>query len=116
MPQALLPKLLNPRALVNTLPKIGGNFPTWANGLPTIYQDLLDKSIRRIVETYSYMISSFEAFVIALKGIGPFKNYFFNVKVQLGNPCDDRTDSKKNPFKGGTDGMTRDKDEIMESF
>ncbi|KAI5677525.1 hypothetical protein M9H77_08475 [Catharanthus roseus] len=57
--------------------------------LCSLIEDLLDKSIRRIVETYSYKISSFETFVIALKGIGPFENNFLNVNVQLGDPCDD---------------------------
>ncbi|KAI5676599.1 hypothetical protein M9H77_07549 [Catharanthus roseus] len=42
--------------------------------LYSLIEDLLDKSIRGIVETYSYMISSFKT---------------FNVKVQLDNPCDD---------------------------
>ncbi|KAI5676011.1 hypothetical protein M9H77_06961 [Catharanthus roseus] len=51
---------------------------------------LLDKSIRRIVKTYSYMISSLETFVIALKGIGFFENHFLNVKVQLEDPCDNQ--------------------------
>ncbi|KAI5683021.1 hypothetical protein M9H77_04249 [Catharanthus roseus] len=40
-------------------------------------------SIRRIVATYSYMISSFETFVIALGGIGPFENHFLNVKESM---------------------------------
>ncbi|KAI5676076.1 hypothetical protein M9H77_07026 [Catharanthus roseus] len=57
--------------------------------LCSLIQDLLDKSIRRIVKTYSYMICSFEIFVVALKRISPFKNHFLNVKVQLENPCDD---------------------------
>ncbi|KAI5664179.1 hypothetical protein M9H77_23502 [Catharanthus roseus] len=57
--------------------------------LCSLIEDLLDKYIRRIVETYSYMISSFETFVIAFKGIGPFENHFLNVKVQVENPCDD---------------------------
>ncbi|KAI5672372.1 hypothetical protein M9H77_12736 [Catharanthus roseus] len=33
--------IANPRpqeALVNTLPKVGGNFSAWAKGIPTIYQ------------------------------------------------------------------------------
>ncbi|KAI5676980.1 hypothetical protein M9H77_07930 [Catharanthus roseus] len=46
-----------------------------------LIEDLLDKSIRRIVETYSYMISSFDIFVISFEGIGPFKNYSLNVKL-----------------------------------
>ncbi|KAI5653004.1 hypothetical protein M9H77_30191 [Catharanthus roseus] len=41
--------------------------------LCSLIEDLLDKSIRRIVETYSYMIPSFETSVIALKGIGLFE-------------------------------------------
>ncbi|KAI5662715.1 hypothetical protein M9H77_22038 [Catharanthus roseus] len=57
--------------------------------LCSLIEDLLDKSIRRIVETYSYMIPSFEFFVVALKGIGPFGNHFLNLKVQLENFCDD---------------------------
>ncbi|KAI5652920.1 hypothetical protein M9H77_30107 [Catharanthus roseus] len=56
--------------------------------LYSLIEDLLDKSIRRIVETYSYIKSSFETLVIALKGIGPFGNNFLNVKTQLENPCD----------------------------
>ncbi|KAI5673551.1 hypothetical protein M9H77_13915 [Catharanthus roseus] len=51
-------------------------------------EDLLDKSIRRIVETYYYMIPSLKIFVIALKGIGLFKNHSLDVKVQLEDPCD----------------------------
>ncbi|KAI5681420.1 hypothetical protein M9H77_02648 [Catharanthus roseus] len=57
--------------------------------LCSLIEDLLDKSIRRIVETYSYMISSFGTFVIALKGICLFKIHFLNVKVQLEEPCED---------------------------
>ncbi|KAI5653475.1 hypothetical protein M9H77_30662 [Catharanthus roseus] len=56
--------------------------------LYSLIEDLLDKSIRIIVETYSYILTSFETFVIALKGISPFENHFLNVKVQLENPCD----------------------------
>ncbi|KAI5666535.1 hypothetical protein M9H77_16388 [Catharanthus roseus] len=41
-------------------------------------EDLIDKSIRRIVETYSYMIPFFETFVIALNGIAPLENHFLN--------------------------------------
>ncbi|KAI5652383.1 hypothetical protein M9H77_29570 [Catharanthus roseus] len=55
----------------------------------SLIEDLLDKSIRRIVETYFHMISSFETFLITLKRIGPFENHFLNMKVQLENPCDD---------------------------
>ncbi|KAI5675997.1 hypothetical protein M9H77_06947 [Catharanthus roseus] len=57
--------------------------------LYSLIEDLLDKSIRRIVETYCYMISSFETFVITLKGISPFKIHFLNVEVQLESHCDD---------------------------
>ncbi|KAI5672222.1 hypothetical protein M9H77_12586 [Catharanthus roseus] len=57
--------------------------------LCSLIEDLLDKSIRRIVETYFYMIPSFGTFVIAFKGIGHSENHFLNVKVQLENPCDD---------------------------
>ncbi|KAI5663383.1 hypothetical protein M9H77_22706 [Catharanthus roseus] len=51
--------------------------------------DLLNKSIRRNVERCSYMISSFETFVIAVKGISPFKNRFLNAEVQLESHCVD---------------------------
>ncbi|KAI5663384.1 hypothetical protein M9H77_22707 [Catharanthus roseus] len=37
--------------------------------LCSLIEDFLDKSIRRVVEPYSYMIPSFETFVIALQGI-----------------------------------------------
>ncbi|KAI5681320.1 hypothetical protein M9H77_02547 [Catharanthus roseus] len=57
--------------------------------LCSLIEDLLDKSIRGIAETYSYIISSFRTFAIALKGSGLFENYFFNVKVQLEDHCDD---------------------------
>ncbi|KAI5652896.1 hypothetical protein M9H77_30083 [Catharanthus roseus] len=57
--------------------------------LCSLIEDLLDKSIRRIVETYSYMIPFFDTFVIALNGIAPFENYFLNVKNRLENPCDE---------------------------
>ncbi|KAI5681342.1 hypothetical protein M9H77_02569 [Catharanthus roseus] len=54
-----------------------------------LIEDLLDESIRRIVETYSYMKPFFETFVIAFKGIGFFENHFLNMKVQLEDPCYD---------------------------
>ncbi|KAI5652955.1 hypothetical protein M9H77_30142 [Catharanthus roseus] len=49
--------------------------------LCSLIRDLLNKSIRRNIERCSYMIPSFETFVIALKGISPFKNHFLNVEV-----------------------------------
>ncbi|KAI5667342.1 hypothetical protein M9H77_17195 [Catharanthus roseus] len=57
--------------------------------LCSLIEDLLDKSTRRIVETYSYMISSFETFVIYLKRIGLFKKHILIVKVQVEEPCED---------------------------
>ncbi|KAI5649943.1 hypothetical protein M9H77_35948 [Catharanthus roseus] len=128
--------------------------------LCSLIGDLLNKSIRRNVERCSYVIPSFETFVIVLKEISPFENYFLNVEVQLESHCDEHTlligievlkaflietildlqfyllhfeesmfllicenmkkknstDLRTNHFKGGADGMTRDKHENMESF
>ncbi|KAI5680745.1 hypothetical protein M9H77_01972 [Catharanthus roseus] len=50
------------RALVNTLPKIGVNFPTWAKGLPTIYQgirDLYNLPLVPLKTCYSTSITAF---------------------------------------------------------
>ncbi|KAI5664022.1 hypothetical protein M9H77_23345 [Catharanthus roseus] len=57
--------------------------------LCSLIEDLLDKSIWRIVETYSYMIPFFETLVIVLNGLAAFENHFLNVKIRLENPCDD---------------------------
>ncbi|KAI5664026.1 hypothetical protein M9H77_23349 [Catharanthus roseus] len=57
--------------------------------LCSLIEDLLDKSIRRIVETYSYMIPFFETFDIALNGLAAFEKHFLNMKIRLENPCDD---------------------------
>ncbi|KAI5682083.1 hypothetical protein M9H77_03311 [Catharanthus roseus] len=53
--------------------------------LCSLIEGLLDKSTKRIVETYSYMISSIETYLLALKGIGPSEKHFLNVKVQIEN-------------------------------
>ncbi|KAI5663883.1 hypothetical protein M9H77_23206 [Catharanthus roseus] len=57
--------------------------------LCSLIGDLFDKSMKRIVEAYSYMISSFETYIIAFNGIAHFQNHFLNVKIQLEDPCDD---------------------------
>ncbi|KAI5654537.1 hypothetical protein M9H77_31724 [Catharanthus roseus] len=57
--------------------------------LCSLIGDLFNKSIWRNVVRCSYMISSFETFVIPLKRISPFKNHLWNVEVQFEDPCDD---------------------------
>ncbi|KAI5650200.1 hypothetical protein M9H77_36205 [Catharanthus roseus] len=51
-PQEGLNKIFSSKALVNTLPKIGINFPTWAKGLSTIYQG--EFSISNLFNTLGY--------------------------------------------------------------
>ncbi|KAI5676206.1 hypothetical protein M9H77_07156 [Catharanthus roseus] len=64
------------KALVNILPKIGGNFSDWAKGLPTIYQATKISSVHVICNSYLVIgVSLFcvtHSAVIVAKFIGKF--------------------------------------------
>ncbi|KAI5676930.1 hypothetical protein M9H77_07880 [Catharanthus roseus] len=49
------------RALVKTLPKVGGNFPAWAKGLPIIYQVVLPWLLSQLLDVLAFLTSSHQA-------------------------------------------------------